>query len=75
MHRFDDELPFIIFYCEECQIRFEIEGRLERTDDEGGLVFIPASNSTSESVYCPNDLASEFGESPVHAVSLGVDDV
>lgn len=72
-HYDDYDEPTITFYCEECQHEFEAEGRLESTDDEGGLIFIPGPNSTSESVYCPNDIAYEFGELPVHMVSLGGD--
>ena len=71
MHRFDDTEPTVTFLCEQCKREFDVEGTVERTDDEGGLEFIPSINGTTKQVYCPNDFAWGFGEPPVHEISLG----
>lgn len=66
----NDDRPMITFFCEECQFSFEVEGRLIRADNDGGMDFIPGPNSISDSVFCPNDIAFEFGELPIHEISI-----
>ena len=66
-----DNEPTVTFLCEQCKREFDVEGTVERTDDEGGLEFIPSIDGTTKQVYCPNDFAWGFGEPPVHEISLG----
>ncbi len=73
-HNDNDDPPTVTLYCEECQHEFEAEGHLERTDEDGGLIFIPGVDSIHEAAYCPNDIAFEFGELPVHEISIGGDE-
>ena len=70
-HNNNHNQPTVTFYCEECQHEFEVEGHLERTNDNDGLIFVPGPDSVTDLIYCPNDLALEFNEPPVHEISTG----
>ena len=70
-HNDNDRQPIITFYCEECQDGFQREGWLKPTGDNSELVFVPGPDSVTDLIYCPNDLALEFNEPPVHEISTG----
>jgi hypothetical protein len=61
--------PMVTFYCEDCQIEFDVIGTVERTDDEGGIVFVPVSTGGSY-WNCPNDLMVPIGDNLPHDVSI-----
>ena len=69
MRHFDDGTSMVTFYCEDCAIEFDVEGTVERTDDEGGIVFVPF-DLYREVVYCPNDRGEGSKFRMIHDISL-----
>ena len=70
MRHFDDGTSMVTFYCEDCAIEFDVEGHTERTDNEGGVVFVPASGTNEYTVWCPNDTRAPMGDNLPHDVSI-----
>lgn len=70
MRHFDDENEnMVTFVCEDCEIEFEVPGTTVRTDDSGGLDYVPAAFA-SDDVYCPNDPGIPMGDNLPHDLSL-----
>ena len=70
MRYFDDgDEKMVTFICEDCEIEFEVPGTTVRTDDSGGLDYVPGP-SLSDDVHCPNDLMIPMGDNLPHDISL-----
>ena len=70
MRHFDDGTSMVTFYCEDCAIEFDVEGTVERTDDEGGIVFVSGA-SDRDTLYCPNDPMVDMNETRLpHDISI-----
>ena len=56
----------VLFYCDTCDIEFDLEGRLERGDD---WEFIPATGIDADA-HCPNDYMVPMGDNLPHETGL-----
>jgi len=66
---YEQKLEYVRFYCEDCQIEFDVEGTVERTDNEGGIDYVPGLGA-DETVYCPNESVWPMGDKLPHEVSI-----
>ena len=69
LHDENESDKMVTFYCENCQIEFDVPGTTVRTDDSGGLDYVPAP-FTSDDVQCPNDPMIPMGDNLPHELSL-----
>ena len=56
----------VLFYCDTCEVVYELEGRLERGDD---WEFIPGPGIDADG-HCPNDYMVPMGDNLPHETGL-----